>query len=464
MARIFISHVVEDKPWLFGLVHWLRQLGHDLFIDQPLKVGLDVESGIKISEPWYDRLDVELKRVDFVLSIWSETARKKLARGGGKMFAKEVSYGALNDKLLIGVIDQPSFPSLKKDEAFLLSDATPDFDPLLKKIRLDQKYGAEGDSIADYIANRQFFAIEGLRRKKKKAASDDGLKRLQREALSPKVKPAVIEALDPALLKPALARIDRRDQVQRLRGLLTTAQMGQHTAAAIHASLDCEPDYVLKRLSGSDHHVDWRHGVSADPDQRRRDYLLQVDAVLAEPRRQAAEGASPGSLILYAKRHFMGSDPAQRAQATEILKEWSGAVRLVPPTPGLSVLFCMLFEDADFLDHPTPLSLTNDDTYLALGRINSADMILWCRDTALDRCLASLRLSQIMGADGFPVLARDWIEDHLRDRVPASLSMRDAIRLAQKSILAAHHSATATEPVVAAPAGREIHTTAFGDI
>lgn len=462
MARVFVSHVVEDKKWLWGLVDALKRLGHKPFIDEPAQVGQEVDVGIQINELWYERLDVELKRVDYVLSIWSDTAQRKLKSKRGRMYAKEIAYGALTGKLLLGHIAQPRFPSVKKDRAFFADPSQPDFAALYRIIGADSKYGAHLPQIESYITDRQRFKIEGLRPKTKQMASDEGILALHREALMPP-EPSKAPARVPLdKLRPAVTSIDRTRELNRLNGLLSHTDAPQ--SAAIQASLDCEANLLFKRLGVSERHVEWRQDYSNRADARAQDYVSRVEEVLGLLRAQAMANATPSGVVIVTQLPVSVLDGDDLKYAETIVNEWRAAIDDITPIPGTPVLFCFVLENDQFIETPAPIDVMGSTLTVPLGKVSSADLVRWSRDHALAQCLKVIGLETIPDAEGFELEAKQWIEQEIRTRVTDALTMREAILLAQRVIQEGFQkskdgAARPSEP----SAVTSIHQTAFGE-
>jgi hypothetical protein len=184
MAKIFLSHSTEDKPWLIGLVHKLKWLGHAVFIDEPRGVDLPLEQGIPIGQSWYEVLERELKAVDYVLAVWSPAAAAKMATGGGEAFSREIFWAARNRKLLFACIEQNESPTEESDAAFYASMQPIDTAALSAMLAKDEIYG--NDRVVAKELGAQHFRIEGLRLGKQQMVGRcDGVGRLQREVLAP---------------------------------------------------------------------------------------------------------------------------------------------------------------------------------------------------------------------------------------------------------------------------------------
>ncbi|MBV9140365.1 MAG: TIR domain-containing protein [Pseudonocardiales bacterium] len=63
MARVFISHASEDGEYAAGLHEWLVGEGQEVFLDR------DLRDGIRVGEPWQQRLHERLRWADAVVCV-----------------------------------------------------------------------------------------------------------------------------------------------------------------------------------------------------------------------------------------------------------------------------------------------------------------------------------------------------------------------------------------------------------
>ena len=296
MASIFISHITEDKPWLWGLCAKLKKLGHTVFIDKPEKVGLDSDRGIKIGRKWYHELHDKLHEVDYVLAIWSPNSIKKLKRKRGKIYAREIGWAALQEKLIFGIIDANKDATSITDEAFWRSTVGPDFSELLGLIRSDKIYGSNFDEISDCVVNGQYINIEGLRANNPIMASEEGILKLHRERLMPQTER--LREFNYEDLVQAMSLIDRDRPIQRLEGILERPVSTEYAATTLQASQECQPEFVLQRLDAKVDEVPWRHFRYETKDDRCSDFIKRVEDVIAPIRNQVANGTNPKSRVI----------------------------------------------------------------------------------------------------------------------------------------------------------------------
>lgn len=460
---------------MWGLCFRLEELGHEIFVDQPLKVGLKIESGIEAGERWYARLDSELKRVDCVLSIWSGTAQKKLASKRGAMFAKEVAYGAVNNKLQVALINTklPPFAKKRRDQEFLFENTAPNFDPLERMIEDDEKYGFRAGEVSSYLRNGQFVRIEGLRPKKKAMATDQGLLLLHRERLrkfdAQNPGQAVDDGpnLDPVGLESAVSCIDREEQADTLDYLISRPETGAIPCATIHASPKCEAKLLLQRFDRLPRTVRWRASAGTSKDWRKTKFLNDVEDVIGDLRERAAKFAEPEPFVLYSRLTLSGNQPGERDRAAIAMMEWQAAIRDVPALPqGLNVLFCMLLIDQDFLHHLQGIDQEAEGHCLALGPIESGEMLQWCKQAPLGSFLRSQGIGSILDEQDVPLPAESWIANRIEQTLinrPAPPNMEEAMYLARAAVAAAHARVFLNSTAGEAVPPHSINQTAFGE-
>ena len=63
MARIFVSYATSDRAIAAEVSSWLRAAGHQPFLDD------DLRDGINVGEDWKQRLYRELREVDAVIGV-----------------------------------------------------------------------------------------------------------------------------------------------------------------------------------------------------------------------------------------------------------------------------------------------------------------------------------------------------------------------------------------------------------
>jgi hypothetical protein len=380
----------------------------------------------------------------------------------GSMFAKEVAFAAKTGKLVMGIIDQPSFPSAQKDQAFHQSNLTPDFSPLLRILENETAYAPDLPLIADYLRDRQFFAIEGLRKKKPIMVSSKGLLKLHREVLSPQRTGPSLDWLDD--LEPELRTIDRREQVQRLEGLATSVGASSAPAAAIHASTECSSSYLLERIGLTLRAVEWRDAFAPTQSERRRDFLNRVEEVLESLRSEAAAGAQPRGVLISTGLTFDSRKPASRAEVVRILAEWQSCVDDIQCPPGLKVLFCKVLEDEAYLNAPWNLEGEVSSALVQLGRLRLADLRDWLKRPSLQNCLKKGGLTRVTDESGYLVPAAEWIQDRFQEEFgsrdeTSGPTMNEAVRFARKTVQQAHRNCQGDGPNFSPDTG--IRATAF---
>jgi hypothetical protein len=63
VARIFVSYATSDRSTADEVSSWLREAGHETFVDH------DLRGGIAVGEEWRERLYRELRAVDALVGV-----------------------------------------------------------------------------------------------------------------------------------------------------------------------------------------------------------------------------------------------------------------------------------------------------------------------------------------------------------------------------------------------------------
>jgi hypothetical protein len=434
MAKIFLSHSTEDKPWLIGLVHKLKWLGHKVFIDEPRGVGLPLDQGIPIGQSWYEVLERELKAVDKVLAVWSPAASKKLAEGRGEAFAREIFWAARNRKLLFAYIEQNPDPTEISDAEFYASMTPIDTSSLNAMLARDETY--RDDRVVAKALEAQHFRIEGLRiGQQQMIGRCDGVGRLQREVLAPeelqpqRAKPEkqVIE-IPQQYLDMARAAIDRSWQLDVVEGLIRQAKDDSPGFATFHVSSNCVPKSVLDRLEEAQPSlIPWKTGTDAQSRRTRLDNLLHN--VLGDPVREANDGAVGNPMVIYTTI-AVGKDGVKNWEhAKELAGEWNAAALAAGVPPNLPVLFVTILEDKSALgDNPDQYNFTNRP-WVPFGLVPSPEVISWAESDQLQRLVDDNGLSSFRDRTGRKWTTQRWIYKELEtvfDGREPGPTMRDA--------------------------------------
>lgn len=442
MASIFISHSSGDKPWLWGIVHKLRLLGHRIFIDDPNKVRLSAECGIEIGELWYERLSSELEAVDVVLAIWTRAAAERFRQGRAQVFAREIFWAAAEGKLALAVIDQNRLPSRNRDQAFLDETAPLDLSPLFAMLAKDPIYGPQRERIERFLTERQHFRIEGTRFKNQRLEGDVGLMRLHREKLSPQPQASTQRNLDFDSLDAALASIDRKPQVEQMKGAIDRSASGVAEAVGLVAGSECEPHYVLRRIDAIEREVDWRRFYSGNPAERQADFRQRVDAVLADIHAIAGAGAQAKPVVIHTLLTLGSSELRKKTDIEQVLSEWRVAIDGISLSPRVPVLFCATVKDDTALDEPEPDVIAARIAAIPLGRVPASDIRSWCEAGLLMSFLKKSGMSLIRDERGFEVPANVWIRERVSNELKRlgeqAPTMRQAVRIASESVQAAY--------------------------
>jgi hypothetical protein len=432
MAKIFLSHSTEDKPWLIGLVHKLKWLGHAVFIDEPRGVDLPLEQGIPIGQSWYEVLERELKAVDYVLAVWSPAAAAKMAAGGGEAFSREIFWAARNRKLLFACIEQNESPTEESDAAFYASMQPIDSSALSAMLAKDEIYG--NDRVVAKELGAQHFRIEGLRLGKQQMVGRcDGVGRLQREVLAPdesqKAKPEKrhIE-LPRQYLDMARDAIDRSWQLDEVQKLVDGTRDESPGFATFHVSRNCVPKTVLDRLEDARADgIPWKTGSGAEDRRKRLDDLLKK--LLADPIREAGDGATGSPIVVYTTI-AVGKDGVRNwDHAKELAGEWNAAAMAVGVPPNLPVLFVTILEDKSALDaNPEQHRFTNR-SWIPFGLVPSPEVISWAECDQLQRLVDENGISSFRDKGGRKWTTQRWIYKELEavfDGREPGPTMRDA--------------------------------------
>ena len=67
MAKVFISHAGADTYWAEQVHLWLKEDGHDAFLDR------DIDDGVLPGEEWEERLYAEMRKADAVVCVVTES-------------------------------------------------------------------------------------------------------------------------------------------------------------------------------------------------------------------------------------------------------------------------------------------------------------------------------------------------------------------------------------------------------
>lgn len=454
MAKIFLSHSTEDKPWLVGLVHKLKWLGHKVFIDEPRGVGLPLEQGIPIGERWYEVLERELRAVDKVLVVWSPAAAAKMKAGAGQAFSREIFWAAKNRKLVFAYIEQNASPTEASDAAFYASMVPIDTSSLSAMLSRDEVYGR--DRVVAEELGAQHFRIEGLRLGEPQMVGKcDGIGRLQREVLAPE-RPAIEIPAD--FLNVARDAIDRSWQLGVVEDLIQQAQEVSPGFATFHVSSNCLPKTVLDRLENAQpKQIPWQTG--ADAQSRRKKLDERLNNVLSDPIREAKDGAAGSPLVVHTTI-AVGKDGVRNwDHAKTMCREWDDAVSAIAIPPNLPVLFVAILEDKSALGQDADQFNFSNRPWVPFGRVPTPEMIGWAECDELRRLVESHGFASFRDRSGRRWTTQDWIHQRLETLFGASEvdpTMREAQREAEALIDQAAQMAMGAGAAPTAPDGSPI--------
>lgn len=410
MARIFLSHSAEDKPWVMCIVHELIRLGHEVFVDEPRGVGLPTAKGIPVGERWYEVLEQELNAVDKVLAIWTPAAAAKMTAGRGEAFSREIFWSAKNRKLVFAEIEQNEAATDESDKAFYDSHAWLDKAPLFAMLDRDEAYG--GDRAVREELERQWVKIEGVRKGEVRMGRHrEGLGRLQREVLAPEKpqrEPVAVSREDLAI---ALGAIDRSEQVGLFGSLIGQTEEISPEFASAHASRNCHPETVWHRLDATTKDVNWP--VDFSPEGRRKSFIRAVMNALSEPIQQARDGVTPTPHVLCTRIAAGKAGVRDWEHVKAMHQEWSEALGEIEAPPNLPVLFVVVLEDQSAVSPDAEARQFTNTPWVRFGRLPAAELIDWAGCDELARLVEHYGFASLVDEQGRSWDTQDWIRDRL---------------------------------------------------
>ena len=122
MASIFISYARVDAVQATRMASWLREDGHDVFVD------LDPQGGIDLGDEWESRLHERLRWADavvclltqaYVRSVWGAAEIGAARSRGNRVFPVVVDRGVTHPLRV-----SPACGSLRRPDACALATAS----------------------------------------------------------------------------------------------------------------------------------------------------------------------------------------------------------------------------------------------------------------------------------------------------------------------------------------------------